>query len=660
MKKRNYRFFTSDFETTIYKGQETTEVWASAVVELFTEDVHVFSSIDELFDFFKNQNCDCVFYFHNLKFDGEFWISWLLREMKYKQAYQLRDLRDETSIEWLKDNLMPWYSFKYSISARGQWYSITIRFRDHYLVLRDSLKLLPFSVKRIGSSFKTKHRKLAIEYEGYRKSHGIITPKEREYIANDVLVVKEALEILVQQGHLKSTIGSCCLAEYKDMCKHSFILPMDYDETFPNLYNISLDKQYDYTSAGEYIRKGYRGAWCYLVKGKENKVYKKGLTADVNSLYPSIMHSESGNRYPVGKPVFWKGNYIPDSAVGDNKYYYVRIRTKFYLKPGYLPFIQIKNNLLYKGTECLESSMVYDYENECYTDIYIDENGKEQESYVTMTLTMTDFALIKQHYDLVGLEILDGCWFYAVKGIFDDYINKFKKIKQESKGAVRELAKLFLNNLYGRLATNTDSSFKVAYLKDDGTIGWKTIIEHEKEPGYIACGAAITSYARYFTITHAQMNYHGVDKPGFIYADTDSIHCDLAISQLIGIKVHHTNFNAWKLESYWDHAIFTRQKTYIEHNTHSDGEPVKPYYTVKCAGMPEACKKLFLESLSGKQKFGGNKIYEPEEIKFLFKNGKPVKRELNDFCIGLEIPGKLMPRRLPGGMILVKTTYRMR
>ena len=43
-----------------------------------------------------------------------------------------------------------------------------------------------------------------------------------------------------------------------------------------------------------------------------------------------------------------------------------------------------------------------------------------------------------------------------------------------STGAVRELAKLFLNNLYGKLASNTSSSFKYAYVKEDKTLGLAT------------------------------------------------------------------------------------------------------------------------------------------------------------------------------------------
>ena len=53
---------------------------------------------------------------------------------------------------------------------------------------------------------------------------------------------------------------------------------------------------------------------------------------------------------------------------------------------------------------------------------------------------------------MTDLEILDGCWFYAEKGIFDDYINKYMEIKMNSKGARRTEAKLFLNNLISSMS----------------------------------------------------------------------------------------------------------------------------------------------------------------------------------------------------------------
>lgn len=648
-KKQNVRKFMCDFETTVYEGQTSTEVWASASVEFYTENVNIFHSIDEQFQYFKTLNCDIVAYYHNLKFDGNFWLSYLLTKLKYEQAiHYLND--EQTQAEFIAIKDMKNKTFRYTISDMGQWYTLTIKVNNHIIELRDSLKLLPFSVKQIGKSFKTKHQKLDMEYIGYRYAGCNITDEEKQYIANDVLIVKEALEQLFNDGHDKLTIGSCCMEEYKKTTG-----AYDYKDLFPPLDEVALDKNiFGSSNADEYIRHSYRGGWCYLVKGKENKVRHNGTTGDVNSLYPSMMHSQSGNYFPIGKPYFWSGNIIPNEAIGENKYYFIRIKTRFYIKENKLPFIQIKGNHLYKGTESLTTSDILNKDG-TYNRYYKDKNSNIHDSAVIMTVTMTDYKLMLKHYELVDFEILDGCWFYSMKGIFDNYINHYAEIKMNSKGAKRTEAKLFLNNLYGKLASSSNSSFKVAYVKDDESIGFYIVPANNKKVGHIATGSAITSYARNFTITAAQKNYYGVDKAGFIYADTDSIHCDLPADKIKGITVDPVKFCCWKLESSWDTAIFTRQKTYIEHITHNDLIPVdEPYNDIKCAGMPQKCKDLFNKSMQGYEvKESDN--YTQSELKFL-----ATKRDYSDFKVGLCVPGKLLPKRIKGGVLLVDTTYEMR
>lgn len=646
---RKYRYFSCDFETTVYKGQVNTEVWASACVELYTEDVKIFHSIDETFAYFKSLKSNLICYYHNLKFDGNFWLSYLLVDLQMKQATEQIGSA-EYDVQWVQEKYMENNTFQYSISDQGQWYTIKIKVNDYIIEIRDSLKLLPFSVKTIGKSFGTAHQKLDMEYTGFRYAGCTITDDERKYIANDVLVVKEALEIMFNQGHNKLTIGSCCLEEYKVITGKDY-----YDSLFPNMYDVNLSEVHNASNVGEWIRHSYKGGWCYLVKGKENRKYYKGTTADVNSLYPSMMSSESGNEYPVGMPKFWTGNFIPPEAQEPHRYYFVRIKTRFYLKENMLPFIQIKGSMLYKGTEALESSDIVDRKTGERSAFYVDFDGTIRDTRVELTLTCTDYILFREHYNVIDFEILDGCYFRSMSGIFDEYIEKYKKMKIESKGALRTLAKLFLNNLYGKMASNTDSSFKLAYVKDDKTVGFVTVRANDKKPGYIPVGSAITSYARNFTIRAAQMNYHGVNERGFIYADTDSIHCDLEPEEVVGIKVHDKNFCCWKLESCWDVAIFTRQKTYIEHVTHEDLEEIEqPYYNIKCAGMPDRCKNLFELSMQGyepKDEDG----YTEEQLEFL-----KTKRELEDFKIGLRIPGKLMPKRIRGGILLVDSSYEMR
>ena len=649
MKIKKFKTFVGDFETTVYEGQKHTEVWASAIVELNSEDVKIFKSIDETFEYLSVMKDNVIVYYHNLKFDGSFWLSYLLVDRNFKQAYNKTGERIN-DVEWQQEKEMKNNTFKYSISDKGQFYTIIIKVNNKFIEIRDSLKLLPFSVKKIGKSFETKHKKLDMEYTGFRYSGCEITLEEQEYIKNDVLVVKEALEIMYNEGHNKLTIGSCCLEEYKKLIGKD-----DYTMYFPNLTEIELDKDtYGSFNAEEYIRKSYRGGWCYVVKGKENKIYENGVTADVNSLYPSVMSSESGNRYPVGKPYFWKGNYIDEEALKTNRYFFIRIKTRFYIKKNKLPFIQVKGNLLYNGREMLETSDIYDAETDTYCKEILDFNGNLVSTRVELTLTMTDYYLMKEHYDLVDFEILDGVWFYTEIGIFDRYIEKYKKIKTVSTGAKRELAKLFLNNLYGKMATSTDSSFKVAYVKEDKSIGFLPVLANDKKPVYIPIGSAITSYARNFTIRTAQKNYYGVDKRGFIYADTDSIHCDLDVSELKDVPVHDSAFCHWKLEALWDKGIFVRAKTYIEHVTHENLKPVEPYNNIKCAGMPQKCKDLLNLSLEGYTE------EEYEALKDVEKKFVKTKRTFKDFKRGLIVPSKLRPKRINGGIILCDTTYEMR
>ena len=67
-------------------------------------------------------------YFHNLKFDGSFILSYLLKDLKYEQAYEKINA-DGSLVRWLETKDMKNNSIKYSISEMGQWYYIIIKKR---------------------------------------------------------------------------------------------------------------------------------------------------------------------------------------------------------------------------------------------------------------------------------------------------------------------------------------------------------------------------------------------------------------------------------------------------------------------------------------------------------------------------------------------------
>lgn len=638
MKVKEYTKFMGDFETTVYEGQEFTEVWASALVPFGSEDVEIFHSIQETFDYLYNYPGHVQVYYHNLKFDGEFWMHYLLNngfKLAVTGTYETSDLT------WKKEKDMYVNEYKYFISDRGQWYYIIIKTNKGFIEIRDSLKLLPFSVKEIGKGFKTKHQKLEMEYKGFRYAGCRITKQEREYIANDVLVVKEALEFLEAEGHDRLTIGSCCFQEFKNRYNRNTLKAL-----FPDVYEIPIDEElYGADSCGKYIRKSYKGGWCYVEPRKQGIILGKGCTVDVNSLYPSMMHSMSGNYYPTGEPTFWKGNFIPEEALEERKYFFIRIKTRFYIKDGYLPFIQIKGTWLYRGTENLNCSDVYDMSRKRYYREYYDENGALTQAIPTLTLTMTDYKLFLEHYNVEDFEILDGCYFDAKIGLFDGYIDKYKEIKQNSKGAKRTEAKLFLNNLYGKMATSPDSCFKIGELNDEDIVDYFINRDTGKKPGYIPIGSAITSYARNFTIRAAQKNHHP-GKRGFCYADTDSLHCDCNIEEMSGIELHDSEFCKWAYENSFDKAVFVRQKTYIE----IDGDN----WIIKCAGMPQKSKDLLLHSILQDYE-GMEEEFTEEELEFV-----KVKRTIKDFKKGLKVPGKLIPKRISGGVVLKDCDYEIR
>lgn len=637
-----YVYYAADFETTVYDGQDKTEVWAGGIcpVNGSDDDCVIFNSINGFFQYLYNSDDKhMAIFFHNLKFDGSFIVSDLIR-----RGFEFIAVADNKPL--------PKHKYTALISDMGQWYSIRFMYGDHDIIIYDSLKLLPFPLKKIAKDFNLSHQKLTMKYEGRRAAGGVIWKDEEEYLKADVLILKEAIGIFLKEYGFSMTSASAAMTFYRKHC----IDKGTFSAYFPNIHEYKIDpEEYGSENADAYIRKAYHGGYCYKARAGED--FYNGCTYDVNSLYPSMMLGESGNRYPVGEPVFFKGS-IPDKVIGNSRYYYfVRFRTMFKVKEGFLPTIQIKDSYRYDPTAWLETSDIRYYDKKSgeykYSHYYRDLEGNIVPAEVTLTLTMHDFELFKEHYDTDYIDILDGCYFETTQYVFDQYIEYFRKIKENSKGAPRALAKLFLNSLYGKFATSVISSYMLPVSEAGEALRFEMVYEENKKPVYIPVGAAITSYARCYTIRAAQANYHGKYQPGFIYADTDSIHLDIPANEVKGITVHDTHFGAWKLEAEWQEGRYVRQKTYMD--IFDDGS-----IDIKCAGMPDRCKMLlaisFRKKLRGKSFDDFRELELSEDEKIFCED----RRDLSEFTSGLLIPGKLLAKQYPGGILLQKTTYELR
>lgn len=565
--------YMADFETragdrAISEG--VTFVWAWGLVELGKPESRVTGNTIADFITYCRHLGDCVIYFHNLKFDGNFVVDYLLRNGF-----------NHTTERHLKRG-----QFSTVISESGVWYEV--KFCTGYrntITLHDSLKKLPFTVRQIGEAFGTEKRKLFLDYEGEREEGHILTQDEAEYLMADVDVVREALEIQYSEGMEKMTIGGDCL--------NTFISMFGGKEKFRKWFPV-LDKDED-----AFIRRAYKGGWCFVAKPGHFKCVD-GYTADVNSLYPSMMHSMSGNAYPFGKGIYYEGCYKMDPAY---PLFCQRVVVEFRLKVGYLPTIQVKGSPLYPSNEWLTETL----------------------EPLELVLTSVDLELLFEHYEIISIAYIDGYKYQAGKRFFDSYIDRFMEIKMHEKGAKRQLAKLFLNNLYGKFAMRIEQAEKIPFIGDDNRLHFRIGEMHDKPGVYIPIGAFITAYSRRFTIKAAQQNYDI-----FCYADTDSIHC---IGKPEGIVIDDVKLCAWKLESRWTEAKFVRQKTYAERiDMCGPGE----FWDLKCAGMDEESKKEFSHMIN-----------------------KGVC-DIEAFDIGLTIKGKkLRPVQAVGGVILEPTDYTM-
>ena len=538
--------FVADFETTT--NPLDCRVWAYAICEVGNDsNVIVGTTIDDFMKWCRESKENHKVLFHNLKFDGQFIMSWL-----FHNGFT------HTTDPYEKNSL----TFNTLISDQGLYYQIEVIFyrkgkNVNKVVFQDSLKLIPLSVDAIAKSFKMEISKLEIDYEAHNNLPigSPLSPEEEEYIKHDVQIVAKAVEYFYSQGLTKMTIGSCALDEYKKLIEKK-----NFKRYFPT------------PKYHEDVKQSYRGGFTYLNPKFASVVVGNGIVLDVNSLYPSVMYDSD---LPFGTPIFFIGEYKEDSIY---PLYTQMIRCQFELKEGKIPTIQIKHGYDFVSNEYLESS-----------------NGLE----VTLCLNSVDLKLFLEHYDVYNIEYISGWKFKSTRGLFTNYIDKWSnnKIKAKAEGnhGLYLISKLFLNSLYGKFGTDTKIVSKIPYLAEDDVIHFKNSDIEYRDGIYVAMASFITSYARLKTISSAQKimdNYNsGKSKIQFVYADTDSLHCiseDFELPE--GLDIDPYKLGAWKYESKFNKAKFLRQKCYIE-NSSEDIDNPNPNYELKItvSGMPKGC-----------------------------------------------------------------------
>ena len=548
--------FMSDFETTT--DDNDCRVWLWGLSEIGSHRVIDGNSITSFCE--EIAQYDSIIYFHNLKFDGVFILDHIM-----KQGYKHR-----------QNKLYP-KTFSTLIDKSGKYYSIKVCWKSGATTeFRDSLKKLPFSVEALARAWKMPISKGDLDYKKYREPGYVRTDEEKDYLDRDILIVAMALETQLSEGMAKLTVGSDSLTEYKRL-----VTPQVFKKNFPVLPN-NIDAD---------IRESYKGGYTYASPRYKLKMQGAGTVHDVNSLYPSVMYHEL---LPYGSPKFVIG--LPKVSK-QYPLFVVSVTFTAKLKENHVPIIQVKRSTMFSETE---------YQSE------ITEP-------TTLTFTSVDLEMIHKHYDVNIISYNNGYSFKGRYGLFKEYIEKWSKIKAESKGALREIAKLHLNSLYGKFASNPDVTGKVPVLEDN-KIKLKLGEPEERAPIYTAMASFITAYARRVTLTAVQQNYER-----FAYCDTDSLHL-MGVEAPQGIEVDDYKLGAWAHEATFDKSYYIRAKAYLEHLVIKDGKPVD-YMSVVIAGAPK--------NITSKMTF--EDIYDNHVF-----------------------TGKLQPKTVPGGIVLTDTTFTLK
>lgn len=384
----------------------------------------------------------------------------------------------------------------------GRAAQIKVYIGNHIIYFRDSICVLPASLKKLSDAFKPEHRKLDFDFKN--DEFNIKNEEHKKYLRNDLLCTFEVLSKFFKSEKVsdvspKLTIASTALAVHRTtLVRPVRKSPMEIQN---------------------FVRSGYFGGRVEIFKheGYDLNYY------DFNSIYPYTMKA-----CPI--PIEYLGEASDYTDFGFHK---VTIKVpEMHIPP--LP-IKYENKLIFPTGEI--------------TGIFFSEEIKLAIS--------TGCKLIKYHY---------GEEFSQEFDFFREYIDFFYDLRLKNKGnALDFIAKLFLNSLYGKYGQKEEftclNTFNLNGENEGEIFGNEEIFNkfgliistiRKRSPHMLVhIAASITSHAR----IHLYRSGLASASNSIRYCDTDSLFLPdrLETSKELG---------ALKLEDTFDYAYFRLPKTY--------------------------------------------------------------------------------------------------
>ena len=505
MRRPKNLIYCADFETTSlaqYQVEGSTRVYLWKLMGVDNQVDELGIDMDSFIEYIKGLgNADI--YFHNLSFDGEFILWWLL------ENYYTYD-------EELTNDM----TFKSIIDETGSIYSISIRHSAKAITtLKCSYKLFPKSISDIGKLVGIEKLNETHNYEEIKNYHSIeeLPEEEIKYITNDVRIMVELIKYLQEKGVKGITMSS---SAYKNWQQDKYMLSHN---------DMKKDSNEEIV---EIVRKSYRGGITKVNQKYAGIEFNDVISFDVNSLYPSVMYE---NPMPIGEGKIYKS---VEEGRKDNRHLFIIVAFVQYAKvrTGQHAFIGNNSGFSY--------ARKYSYDDELQNKM--------------LYLWLDEFNLFKLVYD-AQFEILKVVGWKKANNVFTNYIDRWYKVKENARNDVeRSLAKLMLNSLYGKFGMNDSRITKLPVAIDDKIIYHTT--ENNTTYYYKEVASYITSKARCKLASF--MNRCG---DNFLYCDTDSVYyIGHEIPDIFKDVVDPKKLGYWKYEGHYTRFKALKAKCYLK------------------------------------------------------------------------------------------------
>ena len=541
-------------------------------------------------------------YTHNLKFDGDFILYYILKTGCAELTSEVRE------------NVLYNFSIKFKSGAAINFY--------------DSFKIFPISAEKIGKMYGIKKLYGDWDYTKYRDETTEITPEEWQYVDHDVMIISKALADYRSRGYMENTQAAIA---YNERLKQTY--PRFNKLLAKRIKNKNFDKfreafPYDImplpTSLHKHLLLGYFGGISWLNPKFACLDLQKVHSYDINSMYPDKM---ANFPLPVGQPVIIEHPTLEEAEKYLLNYSCVIadiVDLSIDLKsPEHFPFLMFPT----------------------YTPDAVRMQGKIiscRHEYAV--LSCLDYRIMKSEYNIKSMTITRLYCFKSRKGQYAKFINYFMDQKiaadvvlsdpnatpeeKQNAGVKRSIAKVMMNSSYGKDGTKLIRQHnETVYNRELDVLEQKLNDEIALPEYYLPSAIFICALSRFQLFSAARLV-----RKEFVYSDTDSIKVTDEGKRILekeaSFEIDAHKLGAWKYEGEYETARFVRQKTY---SYTQDGER---HYTV--CGAPDSVKATF---------------------------------NIDDFLPGMEITlehlhaegkeGKLLPVRVPGGVILEETGFRI-